>query len=105
MKRQKRRYLALRLDVDFAPCEKDFLDAVWGSVTRLFGEVGASLAGLALIRYDVDAKEAVLRVNLMAVDSIRAALTAITTLGGKAAAVHVVAVSGTIRALLDGLNS
>ncbi len=105
MKRQKRRYLALRLDVDCAPSEKDFLDAIWGSVTRLFGEVGASLACLALIRYDVDGKRAVLRVNLVAVDSMRASIAALTTLGGKPAAVHVVAVSGTIKALLEGLNS
>jgi RNase P/RNase MRP subunit POP5 len=104
VKRQKRRYLGLRLDVDCAPNEKDFLDAVWVSLSRLFGEVGASLAGLVLIRYDVEGKRAVLRVNLIAVDSVRAALAALTTLGGKAAAVHVVAVSGTIKALLEGLN-
>jgi len=105
MKRQKRRYLALRLDVESAPGDRDFLDAVWSSVTRLVGEVGASLAGLALVRYDIEGKTAILRVNLEAVDNVRAAVAAMTVLGGKAAAVHVVAVSGTIKALLEGLKS
>jgi len=81
------------------PSEREFLDAVWSVVTRLFGEYGASLAGLALISYDCDLKAAVLRTNLGALDNVRAALATITSLGGRGAAVHVLAVSGTIKAL------
>jgi RNase P/RNase MRP subunit POP5 len=105
VKRQKRRYLALQLDVDCVPSDRDFLDAVWASMTKLYGEVGASLAGLALISYDCEGKMAVLRANLVAADNVRAAIAAMTTLGGKAAAVHVLAVSGTIRALHKRLKS
>ncbi|MCW4009930.1 MAG: Rpp14/Pop5 family protein [Candidatus Bathyarchaeota archaeon] len=99
MKRIKRRYLALQLEVSVVPTEREFLDAVWGAVTRLFGECGASLAGLALISFDAEAKRAVLRVNLKVVDNVRAALATVTSLVGREAAVHVVAVSGTIKAL------
>jgi RNase P/RNase MRP subunit POP5 len=98
LKRLKRRYLGLRLDVDCLPSKDVFMEAVWGTFTRLYGEVGASLAGLVLIDYD-DEKSAILRANLAAVDNVRAALTTLTSIGGKEAAVHVLFVSGTIKAL------
>jgi RNase P/RNase MRP subunit POP5 len=96
--------LALRLDVECVPGEREFLDAVWAAVTRLFGEYGASLTSLALISYDAERKFAVIRANLVALDNVRAALATVASLGGKAAAVHVVAVSGTIKALHDNLD-
>jgi RNase P/RNase MRP subunit POP5 len=99
LKRAKRRYLALRLECDCAPSRREFLDAVWGAVTRLFGEYGASLTGLALIDYDVEAKTAVLRTSLETLSSVRASLATITSVAGSEAAVHVLAVSGTIKAL------
>jgi RNase P/RNase MRP subunit POP5 len=105
LKRLKRRYLALQLDTDSAPTERDFIDAVWTAITKLYGEYGASLASLALISYDCEGKFAVIRANLCAVDNVRVALSTMTLLGGKEAAVHVVAVSGTIKALHENLGS
>lgn len=105
MKRLKRRYLALKLDVDNAPAEREFMDAVWSSVTRLYGEFGASLTSLALISFSSEEKVAVVRSNLVAVDNVRTALATITSLEGKAAAVHVLSVSGTIKALNKNLGS
>ncbi len=97
----KRRYLALQLDGDYTPSDREFLDAVWGSVSRLFGEYGASLTSLALINYDCERKEAILRANLNTMDNVRAALAAITGIAGKPVAIHVTAVSGTIKALRE----
>ena len=99
MKRAKRRYLALQVDSDGVPTPKEFIDAVWSAVTKLYGEYGASLTGLALIDYNAEKKTAVIRAALATVDSVRASLASITSLAGKEAAVHVVAVSGTIKAL------
>jgi len=81
------------------------MDAVWTSVTRIYGEYGASLTSLALISYDSEGKTGVIRSNLAAADNVRAALATITSIGGKAAAVHVLSVSGTIKALHQNLKS
>ena len=105
MRRLKRRYLALQLDTDCAPCEREFMDAVWSAVTKLFGEYGASLTSLALISYDCKCKAAIIRANLDSLDNVRAALTTIISLSGKEAGVHVLAVSGTIKALRRNLAS
>jgi ribonuclease P/MRP protein subunit POP5 len=99
MKRVKRRYLALQLDIEAVVGEREFMDAVWGSLSRLYGEYGSSLASLALISFDGARKRAVLRANLVVVDNVRTALASITLVSGRAAAVHVLAVSGTIKAL------
>lgn len=101
MKRVKRRYLALQLEMDGVPSEKELLDALWGSVARLYGEVGASLTSLALISFDVERKVAVVRTSLLTLDNVRASLACITSVAGGAAAVHVLAVSGTIKALSE----
>ena len=77
------------------------MDAVWGAVMQLYGEFGASLSNLALIDYDCEHRSAILRTNLQFADNLRTALATITRIGGKPVAVHVEAVSGTIKALRE----
>lgn len=99
MKRVKRRYLALQLKCEVMPSEREFIDAVWASITKLYGEVGASLTGLALISFDVERKVAVVRVSLATLSVARACLASITCVAGRETSVHVLAVSGTLKAL------
>ena len=99
MKRVKRRYLALQVDSGAVPNRRELLDAVWGAVTRLYGEHGASQTSLALIDYDLEKKTAVLRTSLATLDLVRASVATITSIADKEAAVHVTAISGTIKAL------
>jgi ribonuclease P/MRP protein subunit POP5 len=99
LKTIKRRYLAIQIEMETVPNEREFLDAVWTALTRLFGEVGASKASLALINYDVDQKLAILRTNASVADNLRASIATITSICGKAATLHVLAVSGTIKSL------
>ena len=75
------------------------MDAIWGSITQLYGEYGASQANLVLINYDAEQKLAIVRVNLPALGNLRASIATIVQIADKPAAVHVLAVSGTIKAL------
>lgn len=99
MKRVKRRYLALQLESEGMPTEREFMDSVWAAVTKLYGEVGASLTGLALINFDVERKIFVVRTSLASLPMVRASLATVTGVAGKGASVHVLAVSGTLKAL------
>jgi RNase P/RNase MRP subunit POP5 len=99
MKRVKRRYLAVAVDCEVLPSERDILDGVWLSLTRLYGEVGASTSGFVLIGFDAERKVAVLRVNLSCLLSFRASLAAVISIAGASAGLRVLAVSGTLKAL------
>jgi RNase P/RNase MRP subunit POP5 len=95
----RRRYLALKIDSDQKFSQKEFMNAVWEAVLRLYGEYGASKMGLALINYNNEGGWAVTRVAHTEVEKFRAALASITEIADKPAAVHVLMVSGTLRAL------
>jgi len=97
--RTKRRYLALQIEGEGIPSEREIMDSIWNAVTKLFGEVGASLTGLAMIRFDVERRIVVIRTSLVSLRSVRASLATITSIAGSDASVHVLAVSGTLKAL------
>jgi ribonuclease P/MRP protein subunit POP5 len=99
VKRVKRRYLALQLECDGVPSEREFMDAIWAAVTRLYGEVGASMTGLTLINFDLERKVAVIRVLLAALNTVRASVSTVTSVAGREASLRVLAVSGTLKAL------
>lgn len=78
---------------------QEFMNAVWNTVARLYGEYGASQTGLTLINYDGDRNHAVIRCLLSSVDMVRASVASMTKIGNKPSAIHVIAVSGTIKGL------
>lgn len=104
MKRAKRRYLALQIDSDGTPSRKEFMYAVWDAIGKLYGEYGASLTSLMPIDYYMERKTAVIRTSLATVNMVKASLASITSIAGVKAAVHVLAVSGTTKALEKKLN-
>jgi len=95
----RHRYLALEIDCDEMVDSKEFMNAVWSSVSKLYGEHGASLAGLTLIDYDVEKRFAVIRTAHTALEMVRTALASMTRIGEKSAAIHILTVSGTIKSL------
>lgn len=101
----KRRYLALKIDSGENFSSKELMDAVWEALLRLFGEYGASKAGLTLIDYYAEKKIAIIRVAHTEVEKVRAALASITKIVAKPAALHVLRVSGTLRALQEKIKS
>jgi RNase P/RNase MRP subunit POP5 len=99
LKRVRRRYLALEIDSSEVFSSKELMDAIWSAVSKLFGEYGASQAGLVLIDYDTKRRLVVIRTAHAALDMVRAALASIIRIQDKPVAIHVLRVSGTIRTL------
>ena len=75
------------------------MGTIWNMVTRLYGEYGASRTRLAMIDCSAEGRVAMIRTSLATVDFVKTALAAITMMGNKPATIHVLAVSGTIKAL------
>lgn len=65
----------------------------------MFGESGASQTSLSLISFNEENRLAVIRTAHTTLQNVRAALATITKINDKPAAVHVTAVSGTLKAL------
>lgn len=99
LKKVKRRYLALTIDSPETCNSIEFIDAVWNSISRLYGEHGASTVHLSLISFDDETKSAVLRVGHTSLELVKTALASITKIGNRPTAVHVSKVSGTLKAL------
>jgi RNase P/RNase MRP subunit POP5 len=95
----RRRYLALKVDCDALLESVALSDAVWNAMLRLFGEVGASQAGLFLVRFDGKSGVGVLRCFHTALPMVRAAVASVTRIGDVKVAVHVFRVAGTLKAL------
>jgi RNase P/RNase MRP subunit POP5 len=75
------------------------MEALWKAIEKLYGEYGASKTGLNLITYDPDKKTLIIRVMYSALSMVRAAVASITKINDKPAALHVLTVSGTLKAL------
>jgi ribonuclease P/MRP protein subunit POP5 len=99
IKREKRRYLALNVLSEQPFDEREVLDAVHASVLRLFGEYGASKADIKLIKGVPEKRQLVIRCSHLMLEKIRAAVTSTVEVDKKAVAIHVVGVSGTLKAL------
>jgi ribonuclease P/MRP protein subunit POP5 len=99
IKREKRRYLALNFESEQPFNENEMLTSVQASILRLFGEYGASKADIKLIKTNPEKNQLVLRCSHLMLEKVRATITSIVEVAGKPAAVHVVGVSGTLKAL------
>lgn len=98
-RRERRRYLALEVQGEEPLNEKTVMEAVEASIQQLFGEYGASQANLKLIEYIPQNNQLVIRCSHRALEKVRAAIASTTKINEKTAAIHVVGVSGTLKAL------
>ena len=99
MRYVRRRYLGVRVESSDAIDESELVKAVWGMIYQLFGEYGASQAGMIHIDLKHNREITVFRCSHNALDMIRAAIAAISEINEKQVVLRVVAVSGTLRAL------
>jgi ribonuclease P/MRP protein subunit POP5 len=98
-RRERRRYLALKVQSEEQFDGRTVMEAVESSVQRLFGEYGASQANLSLIEYFPQDNLLVVRCSHKALEKVIAAIASTNKINGKTAAIHIVGVSGTIKAL------
>ncbi len=98
-RRMRKRYLAFKVVSEQPVSKGDVADAVWNAVLRLFGEYGASQANLALIEYDQEKSWGIIRCSHRAVEMVRASIASVTEINEKPVAIHVLRVSGTLKAL------
>jgi RNase P/RNase MRP subunit POP5 len=80
------------------------METILETISGLYGEYGASQTSLSLISFDDKNKSAVVRTGHTTIDMVRTALASITRIRDKPAAVHVLTVSGTIKALYKSLG-
>jgi len=99
IRRVKQRYFALKIESAESFEEGDVRDAVWSAVIQLFGQYGASQAGLFLVEYDKGKKQAVLRCAQRALSMVHASVVSVTKMKDEPATIHVLRISGTLRAL------
>ena len=91
----------LQITADDLLSQRELLDAMWGSLTKLYGEYGASSSNLSLIEYNEEKKIALVRVSLRALQPVRVALALITRIADSDATVNVVGISGTLKSLRE----
>ncbi|MBS7634721.1 Rpp14/Pop5 family protein [Candidatus Bathyarchaeota archaeon] len=99
LEKVRRRYILVKIESEKGVNKRDFQNALWSSIIRLFGEYGASQVETTLIEYNEEKGTAILRCSHKALSIVRAAMAAITRINNAEAALHVLLVSGTLRAL------
>lgn len=99
VRRVRRRYLRFRVASERSYREQDVADAVQRGVFRLYGVHALSQIEPVLIEFDEEGQTGILRCSHLYLRKMRASLAYITSIGGSAASIHVVRVSGTIKAL------
>jgi len=97
----RRRYIAFKVLSESRLSPREVHSAILDSMTRLFGAKGLSEADLRLVSFDPSSGVGILRCSHRAVWMVRASLTLISNVSSSRASVHVVRVSGTIKALRE----
>ena len=95
----RRRYIAVEIDSDRTFNEKEFRNAIWSNILRLFGEVGASQTDFTLIDYNQTKSQAILRCSHKALELVKAVIVSVTEIEEELATVHILQISGTLKAL------
>lgn len=95
----------MQIDAEGTVDAREFINAVWNAISKLYGEYGASQTNLALIDYSHEKGFAVIRVGHSAVDMVRTSVATITKIGNVPSAIHILKVSGTIKSLYNKTRS
>jgi len=95
--RERNRYLTFEVISDVALERKQIVDAVWSSLLRLHGELGASRTSLWVMDWSVGKKRGILKVNHRSVETLKSSIITVKGINGKPAAINVLRTTGTLR--------
>ena len=104
MNRIKHRYLAIQIDSSYSFHPRDIIDKIWNSIHNLYGEYGASKISLRLIDYNEEDSQLIIRIDLLSLNLVRSSIATITSINNKQVSLHVISISGTIKALKKNLS-
>ena len=80
------------------------MSTIWGMIYQIYGEFGASQISMSMIQYDGDTKTLIVRCSLTGLEAARTAIATVTEIDKKPAALNVVGISGTLKALRKKLQ-
>ncbi|MBD3388205.1 MAG: hypothetical protein GF416_03925 [Candidatus Altiarchaeales archaeon] len=95
--RERNRYIVFEVISDSKPDRKSVVDAVWGSLLRLHGELGASRTSMWVMDYDPEKKRGILKVNHSSVDVLKSSMAVVKEIRRQKAIINTVKTSGTLR--------
>ncbi|MCR6623438.1 MAG: hypothetical protein HA488_00450 [Candidatus Verstraetearchaeota archaeon] len=107
VKIRKNRYLIFRIickdgrSIGFS----DVLNAIFSSLSSLFGEVGSSKISFSLMKYCPELGIGILRCDHLSVSKVRAALALIRSVSGDDVIFSVIKISGTFKKAEKILNN
>lgn len=99
--REKKRYIAFEVLAEGNDLidRKALLDEIFFATQTLIGDEGSSEIGYRLM--DFDGSRGIMKVSLSAVETARAAMSTVCSIKGNRATIHVLGISGTIRAAIE----
>jgi len=95
--REKRRYLKIRFESNEKLSTKEVVKAFWNWASSTFGFLGAAYSSFALINFDEENQEALIRTNNEWVDFLIGSLGFFEKVNNKKVRIHIIRVSGTIK--------
>lgn len=99
IRRVRHRYLKIRVVSEQRYSMHEVDDDIQRGVLRIYGVRGLSEVAPMLIEFDEEEQTGILRCSHLRMRRMRASLAYITSMHDSAAAIHVVRISGTIKAL------
>lgn len=98
--REKRRYVAFKINCNKPLQEMDVNNAIWNSALNFLGDLGAAKASLFVLKgiYTPENKIGMVRCSHTAVEHVRTALALVTRVGEEPVIIEVLGISGTIKA-------
>jgi len=101
--RERNRYLVIEIQSEGKIDRKTAVDAVWASLLKLYGEVGASKTSLWVMDWNEKNNRGILKVNHKSVETLRSAATMIREVNGKKTTVSTIKTCGTLKGAREHL--